>query len=347
MPRCDVLAVTHGTVGFISRRAGGSSAAEDCACDAFSAGRVVIHATMRTESHGDVHLDVVYLDTFPRTRITVFAPDLDLERHQQPFTKNLCVLAQGSDQWHPRWLAATVVSEQVPRLLGLLTGPEETLRDEEEPQGEPFTDYYQYHPLGAVLVSDGPWQREHDDRPSRGVCELQFRDRQPHDWLASDRVGEPPIEVGQAVMISIAATGSDPSWTAPDEVRHGLRGDVWRVDWVRLHEPIRAASADKFANELAGLSSVLDLNAPKLSKRVGRLRARIIGVAFQEEVRQSEYDDAWVFLVLLGTSQKELKLRATPSRAASQPEQPRRAHPRVGSATTLNRGDRWDRSTGC
>jgi hypothetical protein len=79
-------------------------------------GRIVVRGSV--EHEGDrVRLEVVYPDGFPYLRPIVYAPDLDLGRHQNPFEKNLCLLDAPTAEWNPYDTAAWLVGERIPLLL--------------------------------------------------------------------------------------------------------------------------------------------------------------------------------------------------------------------------------------
>src|SRR5437868_2505855 len=49
---------------------------------------------------------------FPYTRFEVFAPDLNLEHHQNPLTKNLCLIGRSTINWNVDDTVAQFITER-------------------------------------------------------------------------------------------------------------------------------------------------------------------------------------------------------------------------------------------
>lgn len=88
-------------------------------------------------------LIAVYPDAYPYFRPQVFAPELDLARHQNPIEKNLCLLGRSSMWWNSSSSLVEHLKEQLPKLLkkGIVSDPE-TLKNDETEQAEPVSEYY-------------------------------------------------------------------------------------------------------------------------------------------------------------------------------------------------------------
>src|SRR5579864_9007258 len=59
----------------------------------------VLDLLVDTDDVGPVELRAEFPDFYPYVRPEVYATTLDLERHQNPFGKNLCLLGRRSDVW--------------------------------------------------------------------------------------------------------------------------------------------------------------------------------------------------------------------------------------------------------
>jgi hypothetical protein len=88
-------------------------------------------------------LQAVYPDMFPFFRPHVFAYDLSLPRHQNPFQKNLCLLERISDAWLPDYTLGWLLQTQLAKAIkeGSITDPEQLLAKGDE-QAEPENEYY-------------------------------------------------------------------------------------------------------------------------------------------------------------------------------------------------------------
>lgn len=109
-----------------------------------------VHATLHGEQHT---LRAVFPEFYPELRFEVFAPTLDLGRHQNPFEKNLCLLDRSSRAWSTQDSVAAFLVERVPKVLELLDD-QQAMQEAEVPQGEPFTVYYAYREGGIVFVPE-------------------------------------------------------------------------------------------------------------------------------------------------------------------------------------------------
>src|SRR5438105_2388918 len=73
--------------------------------------RLVLAVSMQVNGH-DIHLVARFPDLYPYTRFEVFAPNLNLKRHQNPHLKNLCLVPLG-DYWDSDATLADFLSNQL------------------------------------------------------------------------------------------------------------------------------------------------------------------------------------------------------------------------------------------
>ena len=271
---------------------------------AFTTGCVRIRGALDVAGHGRVEIVVAYPDTFPDTRVTVYAPGLDLRRHQNPFERNLCILPRGSDYWRPSQLAAPLVAAAVPELLTLLAAGDDAVRAAEDPQGEPFSDYYHYWPLGGVLVPGAALSLAVGEQRGTFVVRLRSDAR----WIES-LLGDPTSgPIGQALLVTVNDIRGELMASADAEVARGFTGREWSGRWLRTQEPIRAPDGPDFAARLT--QELPDLRKPRCDFRMDHGHFEIVGVVYPEEVRQGVFEDAWVFLVI-GQAARRREYRAT------------------------------------
>lgn len=122
----------------------------------FAAGRLVIHIE-REFSGMPQKLKAVYPDSFPYFFPQVFLDAVAFDRHQQPFDKNICLLARDGADWRPgQDTLAVMLEEQFPKLQAVRAAElsSQLVADQEDHVGEPFSSFLPYSPNCAVIVPD-------------------------------------------------------------------------------------------------------------------------------------------------------------------------------------------------
>jgi len=250
---------------------------------AFADGAVIIRLKPKV-CGSEISLAAKFPDSYPYTRFEVSAPDLDLTRHQHPFSKNLCLIGRGSHNWHVTDTLARMIKEQLPRVLASVRGNTGALAaDLEEHQGEPFSDYYCYA-KNAVLLIDSSWSIER----SVTAGELTIGVEGPAKLLLRGAVLEVRDTSGRVLA------QADPAISRLYPVVLGGR-------WVREQEPVLEESAKRF---LAGLSRKYPFLKYRQWQSVLGGGIEVIGAIFPEEVRWQEKSDGWVFVVHLNERRK-------------------------------------------
>jgi hypothetical protein len=268
-----------------------------------------------------VDLVVRYPDSFPYFRPEVYAPGLDLGRHQNPFEHNLCLLDRSTRAWSTAETAAHLVATQVPYLLSLLRAGGETLREAEVPQGEPLSYYFPIQAGTFVLIPEELLHLPHDEASGVG------------------RIATVPDELTQqlrGVMLSASARRgggrSEPLATAagPLADRFGAARSV-EVRWVRIaHAP---GGRDPEAVLTAGDAALEGFSRPQWQTAAGGQIA-VNAVVFSEEVEQGVFGDQWLFVVRIKRRQGRVEQQGaylTRGERYSQPD----LHARVPQLTPL------------
>lgn len=245
--------------------------------DAFNSGiaKLKLRYTFDGSDHSFV---VIFPDVYPYIRFEVFAPDLDLEHHQNPFDKNLCMIGRSTANWHTSDTVADFFISRLPQVLkaGRSSDPLEA-KELEELQGEPLTSYYPYFPNSAVLA-DSSWSI--DPLVSEGILEIGM-DRRSRTGL-------------RCVICSVRDRSGNVLAEAKPELSN-LFPDRLEGKWIRCRKPILEADPSRFYQQLVAHDRSLGRTKwHKLNKR----RIAIIGVLFPEEVAWREKKDGWLFLVL-------------------------------------------------
>jgi molybdopterin/thiamine biosynthesis adenylyltransferase len=215
-----------------------------------------------------VHLFVVYPDTYPRTRMEVFAPELTLKRHQNPFGKNLCLLGASTINWRTTDTLASLLKTQLPLVLkiGLADDPSQ-YKEEEEPQGEPISVFYPSH-AGSALFIDSAWNIP----PEINEGQLEVR------------LDQSPTAIRGAVT-RVMADGKELA-SAPSEIT-SLFVQRHIGYWVRWNDALPEPRPELFLKALF---------ARKPGWAVKRPPA-VFGLLLREEIGQNEFGDGWIFVV--------------------------------------------------
>lgn len=238
----------------------------------------------------EVDLVVVYPDSFPFLRPEVYAPGLALDRHQNPIDHNLCLLDRSSRAWRVSDTGAWLVAERVPYLLDLLGTGGEALRDGEAPQGEPGSHYFQGHPGAVVFVPEQMLNLPAGDRA--GILEIGFGENEPPQRLLRACLAKIAVR-NRAGKKQVRAEFIEP-------LARRFAGQRLEGRWVRLERfPSGNAPLDLFR----AITSV----EPGFRQRhwtdlPDGMSLSVLGAVVPEEVRQGEWEDAWLFLISLRES---------------------------------------------
>ena len=255
-----------------------------------TAGRIVLRGSAPAGRLGTVDLAVVYPGSFPHTRPAIYqtSPGKPLARHQNPFDGNFCLIGRSSDQWDPKMTAGALVAD-LPRLVELVDAGGETLRDAEDPQGEPITAYYLGVRNGCVLVP--PMDGDIPADAAVGTLVVGFVD--DSTWLQEAMRGREDPSSGQAVLLEVRDLDGALLASASEEIAARFDGEKWSGKWVRI-PPDDPPPPDPvgFSQHLARLEPRLGL---RIEKHRRKWKFEIHAGLFHEEVRQNQFDDAWMF----------------------------------------------------
>lgn len=249
--------------------------------DALVAGiaRLTVTVTIDGEQH---ELLVTFPDLYPYFRFEVRAPNLTLDHHQNPFTRQLCVLGRASETWDTSDSVASILVEQVAKVIAAnradAAGDEFA---EEERQAEPASEYFPYVPHSIVLV-DGAWKIEHSVKSGKmtlGFNELD--DKQRPAKLLRCAVLRVQSDSGEELARADSRVVSRYPWT------HTAR-------WVRAEKLPLLADAGAFFEAAQALDPRHKNNGP-IPVEGGELR--VVGVLFPEETGYRQIGEGWLFAV--------------------------------------------------
>ena len=222
-------------------------------------------------------VEVRYPAETPELPPVVFGPAELLDRHQNPFEGNFCLLERPLDDWKAHdWGAADLVVERLGALLNDTEAGPDAVRAAEAPMPEPFSEYYSTA-LGPVVIVPGDLL---SPQGNQGVAKLQL------------------FDPSSLRLIMVANDGQSTSCPIPDAFKQGHLVDA---KWKRVDVPPRVPDATSMVRWVRAEQP--DLLAPPLPRKLAgsrHLKQRafeVVGILFPEEgPAVGETRDAWIFL---------------------------------------------------
>lgn len=262
---------------------------------------------------GPVEMRATFPDHYPYFRPEVSAPALDLPHHQNPFSKNLCLIGRATGNWGPEDTLADLLTHQVPLAVAVGVaeppiGPERDALPEEQ-QAEPFGDYYHYAPNIMVLI-DGDWRIPLD--ATHGTVTMRLRGGlPPTDDINAHTLG---------VVTEVRGERGTLLATAPGSLTRSFSGKI-TARWSRLSAPVASNDpADLWTSaegtDPGGDPPLVAFQSPTAP------HVQVRAVLFPEEVGWRESGYGWLFVVRQpGTVRqaKQSKKRKLPARRYTTP----------------------------
>jgi len=104
----------------------------------FEAGNLIIEITYPL-NEGTTPLIARFPDSYPYFRFSITAPELELSRHQNQFTKDLCLLVMDTEMWRTSDYLANFLKERIPLVLDVVNSDDKDfIKEIEEHVGEPL-----------------------------------------------------------------------------------------------------------------------------------------------------------------------------------------------------------------
>ena len=252
-------------------------------------GRVVLCGEL-TRGDKVIELEVRYPDLFPLVRPEVFAKGLTLDRHQNPYDGNLCLLDRASRAWTPSDTGGWLVAERVPLLLDLIeSGDIEAMRRAEVPQGEPLSNYFASALSTVIFVPEDALALPAEARAGSG--RIAFAPNEVPNVRVRGLLAE-LVEKKRNRKTRTLATADQP-------LLDRFGGNRIAFRWVRLDAP-------PSENTPIALLEAIEEARPGFGsppwESVDGGQIAICGAVFAEEVRQGEFEDTWVFVVQMRQS---------------------------------------------
>lgn len=268
-------------------------------------------------------LKVGFSPLHPFCRSSVTAPGLDLDRHQHPITKGLCLITQESGQWRPDQLVADHIAEQLPKVLDAV-GHRSAGRWEEAASLEENTP----DAISAYLAADPE---------PHSVIHLRMGQLVPKGTFGvAEMVAQPRLPgTGAFEAILQSAKPMTGQWLAGRfSIPH--TGTNWQnipARWVRMQPPVTTDAAVLLAAaEKAVAAAALNSHHHKRWSQVAQAPLSITAIRLKEEVEYGAegMGEGWLFIAARRDQKGNVK--ATIVRGAGIPDD---LHVRVPAAAAL------------
>ena len=243
-----------------------------------------------------IALTAVYPDSYPFFPPLVEAPQLDLTHHQNPFQRNLCLLARGASLWRPATdTLATLLTSQLERLITAARTDDTSIMSElEERVPEPITYFYPYVRTSAVLLATDPSSGRIPLDATHGSFVLGLEEL--------PRPDAPPALRG--ALLSLHDSNGRALFEAPVALiaRYSKRPRLTGL-WSRVDRAVIAPTADSAALHVYEASKQADPKQrdPDPLELGNGFRLRVRAILFpQERLWRGEADhvgDGWAFAV--------------------------------------------------
>lgn len=233
-----------------------------------------------------VELIAKFPDLYPYFRFEVIAPNLSLPHHQNPFGKNLCLIGRATENWSVCDTLANFITERLPDVIRAGKADiNEDLSGTEIPQGEPFTDYYEY--VQGAIVVDSAWNIGAAKRTGKLLIGLR---------LIGQRIIGAVHEIrGQeGELLAAANVAIRRLFPVPIEAH-----------WVRLGSPVPYGRGPDFASHI--FQHYPNLREGRWTD-AGNHRFKVIGVIFPEEVEYRNERDGWTFLICIRSPRNQRQM---------------------------------------
>ena len=243
---------------------------------AFSEGKLVLRLHAKI-ADADVRLEALFPDIYPYTRFELIAPELNLRHHQNPISKNLCLIGSATENWHVDDTLAAFIRDRMPLVIEAANNEDlSAVTAIEEHQAEPVTAYYKYQ-AGSMVLIDSGWSL--DPGVQAGEMSVGFRS-----------LAEMPVRTG--AVLEIKDSNDNTIAQADDSIQNLYPIRVPGI-WLRSPVPILAEKGEDIYSTLRAQ------HRPLVDVR--RLRPgdiQVVGLLFSEELKwRKPGADGWIFLV--------------------------------------------------
>lgn len=262
-----------------------------CSCSkvesAFSQGVAILDVTINLEKYGKLKLIVKFPDTYPKTRFQIYCDDLDLNHHQNPHEKNLCLIGQQPENWKTTYTVADFIRNRLSDVIEAgLSDDREKLIGVEEIQAEPISVFYPCMHSAMILV-DSSW--DIDRTVDEGFIEIGLQ-REKINGL-------------YGAVLKVEDKSGNVFAEADDSIRSIFGGKIIIGRWVRSKNAIKIFDPEKFSRDVSESNNFLK---NKSYKNIGNgFQVDIVGVIFPEEHEWRENGEGWIFSIKINAQGKK------------------------------------------
>lgn len=225
---------------------------------------------------------VTFPDLYPYFRFEIRALDASLPHHQNPVTKQLCIMGRATELWDLDDSVASMLLHQVPKVFAAGAADAAPAESPEEIQAEPISDYYAYTPTAVIHVS-GRWSIP--DELESGTLELGVNE-------AGSQQISPLIRA--AVLAVRSDDGRELFRADPRLAARYQQRSIGR--WVRSDPPPFTDDAKTFFAHLEELDSGRPKPKPIAVAEGGTVTVRC-AVFREEHAHRERKGQGWVFCI--------------------------------------------------
>jgi hypothetical protein len=222
-----------------------------------------------------INLIVKFPSSYPYFRFTVDAfIEPPLEHHQNPFTKDLCILGRSTINWSTNDTVAETLVAQMRKVMHVGRSKDiGEVKGLEENQPEPISVYFATQ--GFIFI-DG---------------KFHIGEKCTGQW------GSLKIGLAAGNRLAVLSISDDNNSVIANANPHinKLFKEVINGRWIRVREPIIENNPQRFFEKLILLEP--KLRVPRWQKVYGNTVIDVIAVVFPEEVEQRVLGEGWLFLV--------------------------------------------------
>lgn len=248
-------------------------------------GRLVIRCkTTLPESGRPIEIKAEYPDLYPYFRVHLSTEQLGYEHHQNPFGGNLCLLGRRTSAWTPNGpkghTLGRMIKDRLPMLVKANSGGDlpEGL---EEPQGEPFSNYYSYSPGSSILVDS-------DCAISPGLNKGRL------EIATVGSLGQ--VHYDKGVVTSITDEHGKNVAEMDEKILRAYCGPRLGATWIRLDEPVAVDDANEIIRQKIAPSVFGSAPQNNIQLNGDRKILRVFALLFPEEVGYHRKSDGWLFV---------------------------------------------------
>lgn len=254
-------------------------------------GFLILEVTWPIKEGEPLCLNVGYSPFHPFIRPAVAAIDQEFGRHQNPFSKELCLLTQETRQWNSLQLVADFIDERLPQVFDVVKaradGRWADAAKLEENAADPLTPYFVHlFEKNSVIQFDGQMSLP---SVSNGLMEVEVWSRPHGDGVAFSAILHR--------LTTLAGRLIGDTFKLP---QNPAGGQVVAARWVKMQRPPIVDSAEALLEAAEQEFTRQNILQPPSLEKIRSLISKpflITGIAFPEEVEYGTTGIGWLFVV--------------------------------------------------